>query len=94
MPPKYFIAVVLVDVDLPYWTSKVEHLIALAAIFSNILLRIRRNGYLWTSSKIFDTIVMMQQLTFKLTYKGDDTTWKCAMTDAWWVLELVRLIFL
>jgi len=30
------IAVVLVDVDLPYWTSKVEHLIAYAAIVSNI----------------------------------------------------------
>jgi len=30
------IAVVLVDVDLPYWTSKVEHSIAFTAIFSNI----------------------------------------------------------
>jgi len=29
-------AVVLVDVDLPYWTSKVEHLVAFTAIFSNI----------------------------------------------------------
>jgi len=43
---KFLIAVVLVDVDLPYWTSKVEHLVAFAAIFSNILLRMRRNGYL------------------------------------------------
>jgi len=33
---KYLIAVVLVDVDLPYWTSKVEHLIAFTAIFINI----------------------------------------------------------
>ena len=31
-----FIAVVLVDVDLPYWTSNVEHIIAFTAIFSNI----------------------------------------------------------
>ena len=30
------IAVVFVDVDLPYWTSKVEHLVAFAAIVSNI----------------------------------------------------------
>ena len=30
------IAVVLVDVDLPYCTSKVEHLVAFAAIVSNI----------------------------------------------------------
>ena len=29
------IAVVFVDVDLPYWTSKVEHLVAFAAIVSN-----------------------------------------------------------
>ena len=33
---KCLIAVVLVDVDLPYWTSKVEHLIAFAANVSNI----------------------------------------------------------
>jgi len=36
---KCFIAVVLVvlvDVDLPYFTSKVEHLVAFAAIVSNI----------------------------------------------------------
>ena len=32
---KFLIAVVLVDVDLPYWTSKVEHLVAFAAIVSN-----------------------------------------------------------
>jgi len=30
------IAVVLVDVDLPYWTLKVEHLVSFTAIFSNI----------------------------------------------------------
>ena len=33
---KCLIAVVLVDVELPYWTSKVEHLVAFAAIVSNI----------------------------------------------------------
>jgi len=33
---KCLIAVVLVDVDLPYWTSKVEHLVAFAAIVCNI----------------------------------------------------------
>ena len=31
-----FFAVVLVDVDLPYWTSKIEHMIAFTAIFSNV----------------------------------------------------------
>jgi len=45
------IAVVLVDVDLPYWTSKVEHLVAFAAIVSNILLRMLRNDCLGTSCK-------------------------------------------
>jgi len=33
---KCLIAVVLVNVDLPYWTSKVEDLVAFAAIVSNI----------------------------------------------------------
>jgi len=33
---KCLIAVVLVDDDFPYWTSKVEHLVAFTAIFSNI----------------------------------------------------------
>ena len=33
---KCLIAVVLVDADLPYWTSKVEHLVAFPAIVSNI----------------------------------------------------------
>jgi len=30
------IAVVLADVDLPYWTSKVQHMEAFTAIFGNI----------------------------------------------------------
>jgi len=33
---KCLIAVVLVDDDFPYWTSKVEHLVAFTAILSNI----------------------------------------------------------
>ena len=33
--PKCPIAVVLNDVDLSYWTSKVEHFVAFATIFSN-----------------------------------------------------------
>ena len=38
---KCLIAVVLVDVDLPYWTSKVEHLVAFHATVSNIYDTIR-----------------------------------------------------
>jgi len=34
--PKCLNAVVLADVDLPYWTSKVEHIAAFTSIFSNI----------------------------------------------------------
>jgi len=33
---KWLIAVVLVDVHLPYWTLKVQHLVAFTAIFSTI----------------------------------------------------------
>jgi len=41
--PKYLTAVVLNDVDLSYWTSKLEHLRPFSA---TLLLRMRRNGYL------------------------------------------------
>jgi len=34
--PKCLIAVVIVDVDLPYMTSKVEHIVSFTSIFSNI----------------------------------------------------------
>jgi len=34
--PKCLIVVVLVDVGIPYWTSKVENIVAFAAILSNI----------------------------------------------------------
>jgi len=47
----------LIAVVLPYWTSKVEHLVVYAAIVSNILLRMRRNGYLETSAKSFGDLV-------------------------------------
>ena len=40
------VAVVLVDVDLPYWTSKVEHLVAFQATVSNICTAHAQNGYL------------------------------------------------
>ena len=54
---KCLIAVILVDVDLPYWTSKVEHLVAFAATVSNICTALRRNGYLCTSGVNLDTAV-------------------------------------
>jgi len=54
---KCLIAVVLVDVDLPYWTSKVEDLVAFAAIVSNICTAHAQNGYLCTSGVKLDTAV-------------------------------------
>ena len=39
---KCLIAVVLVDVDLPYWTSKVEHLDAFRPLSATFALRTRR----------------------------------------------------
>jgi len=61
---KCLIAVVFVDVDLPYWTSKVEHLVAFAAIVSIILLRMRRNCYLGTSSKSFGDLATFPLIFF------------------------------
>ena len=66
---KCLIAVVLVDVDLPYWTSKVEHLVAFTAIVSNIVLCVRRNGYLCTSGVNFDTGVRFVDPDFLLECK-------------------------
>jgi len=51
------IAVVFVHVDLPYWTSQVEHLVAFTAIFSKFVLRMRRNGNFWTSGVKLDPAV-------------------------------------
>ena len=53
---KCLIAVVLVDVDLPYWTSKVEHLVAFQATV-NICTAHAQNGYLCTSGVNLDTAV-------------------------------------
>ena len=64
--PKCLIAVVLVDVDLPYWTSKVEHLRPLSAIFA---LCMRRNGYLCTSGVNLDTAVRFADPDFLLWCK-------------------------
>jgi len=50
---KCLIAAVVADVVLPLLTSKVEHLVAFAAIVSNILLCMRRNCYLGNSGKSF-----------------------------------------
>ena len=54
---KCLIAVVLVDVDLQYWTSKVEHLVALRPLSAIFALRMRRDGYLCTSGVNLDTAV-------------------------------------
>ena len=66
---KCLIAVVVVDVDLPYWTSIVEHLVAFAAIVSNFVLRMRRNGYLCTSGVNLDTAVRFADPDFLLECK-------------------------
>jgi len=64
--PKCLIAVDLDDVDLQYWISKVEHIVSFTAIFSNIVLRMRRNGYLWTSGVNLDTAVWFVDPDFLL----------------------------
>jgi len=58
----------LIAVVLPYWTSKVEHLVVYAAIVSNILLRMRRNGYLETSAKSFGDLVTFSVDFFSILY--------------------------
>jgi len=66
---KCLIAVVLVDVDLSYWTLKVEHLVALRPLSATFALRMRRNGYLCTSGVNLDTAVRFADPDFLLECK-------------------------
>jgi len=66
---KCLIAVVLVDVDLSYWTSKVEHLVAFAAIVSNICTAHAQKQYLCTSGVNLDTAVRFADPDFLLECK-------------------------
>ena len=66
---KCLIAVVLVDVDLPYWTSKVEHLVAFQATVSNICTAHAQIGYLCTSGVNSDTAVRFADPDFLLDCK-------------------------
>jgi len=67
--PKCPIAVVFADVDLSYWTSKVEHIAEFTAILATFVLRMRRNGYLWTSGVNLDTAVWFADPDFLLECK-------------------------
>ena len=66
---KCLIAVVLVDVDLPYGTSKVEHFVAFQATVSNICTAHAQNGYLCTSGVNLDTAVRFDDPDFLLGCK-------------------------
>jgi len=86
---KCLIAVVLVDVDLPYWTSKVEHLVAFAAIVSNILLHVRRNDYLGTSGKSYGDLATFSVDFFVfymlnvIRFSDPDFLTKCEISAIW-----------
>ena len=65
---KCLITVVLVDVDLPCWTSKVEQ-VAFQATVSNICTAHAQNGYLCTSGVNLDTDVLFADPDFLLGCK-------------------------
>ena len=67
--PKCLIAVVLVDVDLPYSTSKVQHLIAFTTIIINILLCMHRNSHWWHSDVNLHTTVRFPNQDFVIECK-------------------------
>ena len=79
----------LIAVVLPYWTSKVEHLVVYAAIVSNILLRMRRNGYLETSAKSFGDLVTFSVDFFPfymlnvIQFPDTDLITKCKISAIW-----------
>ena len=91
---KCLIAVVLVDVDLPYWTSKVEHLVAFPATVSNIFTAHaqRRNGYLCTSGVNLDTAVRFADPDFLLRCKIS-AIWRCFTLIFAFNILIVRHIF-
>jgi len=67
---KCLIAVVLVDVDLPHWTSKVEQLIAFAAIVSNICTAHAQKRLFCTSGVNLDTAVRFADPDFLFECKN------------------------
>ena len=66
---KCLIAVVLVDVDLPYWTSNAEHLVVFRPLSATFAVRMRRNSYLCTSVVNLDTAVRFADPDFLLGCK-------------------------
>jgi len=86
--PKCLVAVVLVHVDLPYRTSKVEHIVSFTAIFSNICTRMRRNGYLWTSCVNLDTAVQFADPDFLVECKISAIWWRFPLIFAFYILNV------
>jgi len=85
---KCLIAVVLVDVNLPYWATKVEHLVAFAAIVSNICTRMRKNGYLCTSGVNLDTTVRFTDPDFLLECKISAIWRRFTLIFAFYILNV------
>jgi len=86
---KCLIAAVLVDVDLPHWTSKVDHLVAFAAIVSNILLPV-------TSGKSFgDLATFSVDILHFICWMSFDSPTPISLQSAkfWATWRRFRLIF-
>ena len=79
------IAIVLADIDVPYWTSNVEHIVAFAAILATFVLRMRRNGNLRTSGVNLDTTVRYADPDFQLV---------CQMSAIWRHFPLIIAFYI
>jgi len=78
--PKCLIAVVLVDVDLPYWTLNVEHVVAFTVIFSNICTARAQKRLFMNFSANLDTAIWFADPDFllectKFQRFGDVSRW-------------------
>ena len=67
--PKWLIAVVLVDVHLPYWTSKVEHIVSFTAIFSIICTAHAQKWLFMNFRENLDTAIQFADPDFLLECK-------------------------
>jgi len=84
---KCLIAVVLIDVDLPYWTSKVEHLVAFAAIVSNICTA-------HAQKRLFMHLNYARNLDTAVRFADPDFLFECKISAIWRRFTLIlHLIF-
>jgi len=82
---KCLIAVVFVEVGIPYWTSTLSIQSHLRPFSATFVMRMRRNGYLWTSGVNLDTTIRFTDRDFLL---------ECNISATWRSLQLIFTFYM